>query len=266
MCRNGACCSISRSAAISSASTGVACPRNSTAPSAIVVSCDGSALATLAKRSAVNGLHSLRVVKDHAEGMAVAGTDPADAMAEINAIVSARPRDRPVMHSKSHRIALRQRHHFRPRLHARPLLRQHEFAAGEISSRFRQQDRDLQREYVFTVEILMQAIVVAFAILQQQRRRPLLAGGMATPEEGIVTLGIADIDAHRLVPAIGDLAQPPIQRRPQFRDQGRQRIGKILVLAAPETVSSHHDPAAKLAVVGIERGEYKYFSYPLPSL
>ena len=88
-------------------------------------------------------------------------------MAEINAIETARPPYRPVMHGKSHRIALRERHHFGPRLHSRPLFGQHEFAAGEIATRLRQQDRDLQREYVFAVEVLMQAVVVTGTILQQ---------------------------------------------------------------------------------------------------
>jgi hypothetical protein len=87
--------------------------------------------------------HSLRVVKDDAQGMAMAGADPADAMAQINAVEAARPLHRPVMHSKSHRVALSERHHFGPRLHARPLLGQHEFAATEIAAGFREQNRNL---------------------------------------------------------------------------------------------------------------------------
>ena len=63
------------------------------------------------------------------------GADSAYAVPEIDAIVSARPSNRPEMHSEGHRIALGQRHHFRPRLHARALLGQDEFAAGEIATR-----------------------------------------------------------------------------------------------------------------------------------
>ncbi len=66
-------------------------------------------------------------------------------------------------------------------------------------------------------------------------------------------LGIADIDSHGFVPAIGHAAKLRIQRRPQFRDQVLKRIGKIFVLAAPETVACHHDPAAEMPVVRIER-------------
>ena len=113
----------------------------------------------------------------------MAGADLADAMAQINAVEAARPLYRPVMHSKCHRIALLQRHHFGPRLHARPLLGEHELAAVKIAAGLRQQYRDLQREYVLAIEILMQAIVVAGAILQQQRRRPGLARGMAALQD-----------------------------------------------------------------------------------
>jgi len=72
-------------------------------------------------------------------------------MTQINPIESARPLHRPVMHSKSHGIALVQRYHFGPRLHAWPLLGQHEFAAGEVLARLRQQDCDLQWENMFAI-------------------------------------------------------------------------------------------------------------------
>ena len=71
--------------------------------------------------------------------------------------------------------------------------------------------------------------------------------------------GIADIDAHRLVPAIGDTVQPRIEGRAQLRDQIGQRIGKIFVFAAPKAVAAHHDAAAEVCVVGIERSERSAF-------
>src|SRR5450432_2143664 len=70
----------------------------------------------------INPQHSLRIVKDHANGVTMAGTDPADAMTQVNAIEPARPLHWPDMHSKSHGVALGERHHFGPRLHPRPLL------------------------------------------------------------------------------------------------------------------------------------------------
>ena len=47
----------------------------------------------------------------------------------------------------------------------------------------RQQDRDLEREHVLAVEVLVQAVVVALAVAQEQRRRPELPGGVAAREE-----------------------------------------------------------------------------------
>ncbi|MGY4230972.1 hypothetical protein ACVMIH_008333 [Bradyrhizobium sp. USDA 4503] len=108
---------------------------------------------------------------------------------------------------------------------------------------------------MLAIEILVQAVVVALAILQQQRRRPRLFGVMAALQERRMRRRISDIDPHRLVPTIGCRGQPRIERRPQLRDQVRQRIGEILVLAAAEAVTAHHDPAAELAVVGIQRGD-----------
>ena len=87
--------------------------------------------------------HSFRIVKDHAERMAVPGTDPAYAMAEIDPISSARPLDRSHMHREGHRIALSERHHLGPGLHARALLREYELAAAEIAARLGQETRNL---------------------------------------------------------------------------------------------------------------------------
>src|SRR3954447_19867752 len=78
-------------------------------------------------------LHLLRVVKDHANRMAFAGTEAADAVAQVDAIKSAAALDRTVMHRKRHGVALTQGHHLGARLHARALLGQHEFAAREIA-------------------------------------------------------------------------------------------------------------------------------------
>ena len=70
-----------------------------------------------------------------------------------------------------------------------------------------------------------------------------------------MVFGIADIDTHGFVPAIGEIAKPGIKRGPQHRDRVRQGIGKILILAAPKAVAPHHHPAAETAVIRIERGQ-----------
>ncbi len=106
---------------------------------------------------------------------------------------------------------------------------------------------------MLAIEILMQAIIVPGAILQQQRRRPDLTGVMASLQECLVPVGIMDVDPHGLVPAIGDPGELRIQDGAQLRDQIGQRIGEVFVFAAAKAVAAHHDPAAKIPVVGIKR-------------
>src|ERR1700716_2260259 len=113
---------MSRRSATRSPSIGLTSPRSSTAPSAIV-SWAARVSGTPANKSAVKRPHSLCVVKDHAKGMAMAGAYPAHAVAQVDPVEPARTLHRPVMHGKGHRIALRERHHLGPRLHARTLLR-----------------------------------------------------------------------------------------------------------------------------------------------
>src|SRR4051812_38553712 len=84
------------------------------------------------------------------------------------------------MHRERDGIALRKRDHFHARLHAWTLLGQDELAAREVSAGGGEQDRDLQRKYEFTVEILVKAVVIAGGVLQEQRRGIRLLRGMAT--------------------------------------------------------------------------------------
>ncbi|MNW00194.1 hypothetical protein D3C71_1956510 [compost metagenome] len=109
------------------------------------------------------------------------------------------------MNRKGNGIALAKGNDLDPALHARPLLRQHEFAAGKILPRLRQQDRHLDRKGKIAVEILMQAIEIAGDILQQQRRRPRLAGVMTLAEEVRVLSRVSFFNSHAAVPLIGDL-------------------------------------------------------------
>ena len=72
-------------------------------------------------------------------------------------------------------VALAERNHLWPRLHTRPLLGEDELTAREISLRFRQQDCYLYREDVLPVNILVQAVEVTFAVLEEQGRRSRLS-------------------------------------------------------------------------------------------
>src|SRR5260221_14184264 len=111
-------------------------------------------------------------MKDDAERLSMTGKDAADAVLHLDAIAAARSLHRPVVQGEDHATTLLQWNDARSGLHARPLFGEHEFAACKIPLRFREQERRLQRKHVLSVKILMQAVVVAFAILQEQRRRP----------------------------------------------------------------------------------------------
>jgi hypothetical protein len=78
------------------------------------------------------------------------------------------------VHGEHYRIVKSQRYDFSSALHPRALFGEDEFALGEITFRFREQNRDLQRECEVAVNILIQAIEVARHVLQQQRRWPRL--------------------------------------------------------------------------------------------
>ena len=65
----------------------------------------------------------------------------------------------------------------------------------------------------------------------------------------------ANVDAHRLVPAIRDRRQARVDGLAQAGDDVGQRIAEILVLAAPEAVPSHHHSAAKDVVDRVQRSQ-----------
>src|ERR1051325_8531481 len=111
--------------------------------------------------------------------MAMALAEHTDAVAQGEAIGAAGALHRAMMHRKDHRVAAAERHHRSARLHPWPLLGDHELAADKILTGLRQQECDLQRKYMLAIEVLVQAVVVARHIFEQQRGRPRLPGCMA---------------------------------------------------------------------------------------
>ena len=102
-------------------------------------------------------------MKNHAQRMALTAANATHAMAKIDTVRAASALNRTTVDREDHGVTLTQRDDLGPRLHARSLLREHELAAGEICSGFRQQNRDLQRKHMLAVKILMQAVVVVRA-------------------------------------------------------------------------------------------------------
>lgn len=136
--------------------------------------------------------------------------DAAYAVAEIHAIKAASALHGAIVDRKYDSVSLAERHDNRSRLHTGALLGHHELAACEVVVRFRQQNGKLERKDMLTIEVLVQTVVIIGSVPEQKRRRSDLAGVMATLNEIPVLLRIADIDAHRVVPAIGDRDKPSI--------------------------------------------------------
>jgi hypothetical protein len=71
-------------------------------------------------------------MKDDAEGVAMSGTQAADAVPHVDAIEATRALDGAMMNREGHSVSLTKRNDFGSRLHARTLLGQHEFSASEV--------------------------------------------------------------------------------------------------------------------------------------
>ncbi|SRR5258708_35623371 len=103
----------------------------------------------------------LRVVEDDPHGVTLTRTHLADPMAHIDSIGAASALHWAGVNRESHSITLLEWHDFRARLQARALLGEHKFAAHEVLTRGGEQNGHLNWEHMLSVEILMQAIVIA---------------------------------------------------------------------------------------------------------
>jgi hypothetical protein len=75
-------------------------------------------------------------MKDYADCMTVTRADVAYTVPEIDAVHAARALHWAVMDGENNRVTLPKWYDFWPRLHARALFCQHEFAASKITFRF----------------------------------------------------------------------------------------------------------------------------------
>src|SRR6185437_14964547 len=137
-----------------------------------------------------NGSLLLGVMENDSQSIALACDKRADAMTVIDRIGAALALDRAVMHGEHHAVAVAERHHAGAGLGAGPLLGHHEFAAGEVPARLGQKNRHLQREDMLAIKILVQAIVIARAIFEQQGRGTALSGLVAALEIILMRGGI----------------------------------------------------------------------------
>jgi hypothetical protein len=109
----------------------------------------------------------LGIVEDDASGISVSRSQATDTMPKMDAIGSPLTLHRAVMDGEGHRVALAQGNDFRPWLHAGALLGEYKLSAGEIGGRIGQKNGDLYGEDMLPIEILMEAVLVPFSVLEE---------------------------------------------------------------------------------------------------
>src|SRR5262245_56775562 len=121
----------------------------------------------------------LCVVEDDAERGALAGEQLGHAVPHLRARPAARAGHGPQGVREDDRLAEAETDRGAARLHARALLGEQELAARVLLALARQHDRDLEREGERAVDVLVEAVVVAGLVVEQERRGPRLPGGVA---------------------------------------------------------------------------------------
>src|SRR5690242_16821924 len=106
-------------------------------------------------------------------------------MAEVGAVKAARSFHRTITRGDDGGLALLEANGVTDRLRAGLLFDQQQLASGELLVRLAQADDNLEGKEDLAVKILMEAIKIAGSVMEQQGRRPLLAGNVAALEKVI---------------------------------------------------------------------------------
>src|SRR4051794_23401637 len=193
------------------------------------------------------------VMEDDAEREARAAANAADTVAKIHAVEPARALHRTVASGKKYCLAFTGSDDFGFRLRARLLLDENEFSALPVAAGLTQQEDHLKRESDVAVEILMQTIVPAGLVMQQERRRSSLSRAMADFQEGGVIGGKrSTLVAERFDPLIGDRCEMGIRGGACRCDNFGQRMREIFIVADAEAMALHDDVAAEARILVIK--------------
>ena len=92
-----------------------------------------------------------------------------------------------------------------------------------------------------SVKVAVQAVVAAFSVAQQQRRRLRLSRRMALGPVGSMVRRIARLPAEPGHGFVGDRREMPVKPLAQRPDRVRQRVGEIGVGAFPVSMPRHDD-------------------------
>src|SRR5579862_2112964 len=155
------------------------------------------------------------IVKDDAERKSPSRAHGTDTMTLVDTIVAPAAAHRPVVDCKDDPVTALQRYYRDPTLHPRALFGQHQLTPAEFLAGLRQQHRRLQRKHVLAVQVLMQTVVVARAVFEQQWRRQPLARLMAAMQELRMRCRKSSVDSHAFIPAVRGQRERRIELIPQ---------------------------------------------------
>ena len=198
-------------------------------------------------------------MEDNAQGVTLAREQAADPVAHVGTVVAARARHRPVTGGEDDRLALIEMHDAAPRLGPRPLLDEQELAALEILARLAQEHGELDGKDHVAVEILVQAVVAAGFVAQEQRRGLGLAATGTQGEERAEIRGMAHPRLERGLPAIRHGGERRVRVLAHLPDEVREGIGEVLILPHPEAEARHVHPAPEAGLGAEESPELRAF-------
>ena len=181
---------------------------------------------------------------------ALAGVHGRHAVAHRHAVGAAGARDRAVARREEQERALAQRHDVGAGLRARALLDEDELAPREVLPGRLSTVSACSGNTTLAVDVLVQRVVAARPVAQDQRRRAVLArrrgSGRGTTSR---SAGNAAGSPSRAAQALATCGQRRVQRGAQPADELRQRVVEVLVAAGAEAVAGHVHGAAEAPVV-----------------
>src|SRR5439155_22301851 len=131
-------------------------------------------------------------------------------------------------------------------------LDQQELATLVVFPDLAQEAGHLEREGELTVHVLVEAVVAAGRVAQEERRWPALTLGSAAheiiSERRRIWLG-----PERDRPAIRDRGQASIHLRPERGHERRERCGEVVVLVLTEAMAGHVDARSEALLGGVTR-------------
>ena len=166
---------------------------------------------------------------------------------------AARGLHRAVASGEDEPVAVRNQSRRGAGLCAGPLLIEQELTSCVVYAGATEVDHDLQREHQLAVQVTVQGVPVALAVLEQDRRGPPLPGGMAHLEPVIQAVRPRRRSAQPGPPRAGDRQQLRVEGLLQSGDGLGERLGEVAVLAFAEPVPGHVDGRPEAGAVAVQR-------------